>query len=475
MANRFPLVVDATDSNIKEMPDGDFLDMTGSGIANLNNLSLSAQLNASSILLSGSMTSDSAAVTNNATIGGDLTVSGATSGNGATFSGVVDASNYTVSGNPLSSIQVQPNWNETDPNDPSFINNKPVIGGIDRLTDIPDVFANYPSDGSVVGKILKWDGFSWQGVDDTGGGGGVSLTDFEVTSNPASGNGSLTYNNTTGEFTFTPALVPTSTSQLVNDSNFITLTEVNNQGYITRSGISAGDPIAYNSSTGVITFDNTNTNYVTLAQVLLNVDLDAVLTAGAITTQSATFGTITANGAGTSSLATAEITNLSIVTGLTSTNANLSTTNGNIVATNGNVTAGSTVSGNEMSSTVRINTPEVKNSGNISLDAGGGNTVSVNNHLRILPNASRPSSPGTGHIHVTNDYMEYYSSNADGQGGAGWLQMPATNGVRGLQVPYFTTTQRNNIPNPRPGEIILNVTDNEIQFRTTTGWVALGS
>jgi hypothetical protein len=468
MANRFPLVVDATDSNIKEMPDGDFLDMTGSGIANLNNLSLVSQLTAATITLSSTITAAGADIS--AIAGGTLTLTG-----GVTAAGVVDASNYTVSGNPLSSIQVQPNWNETDPNDPSFINNKPVISGIDRLTDIPDVFANYPSDGSVVDKILKWDGFSWQGVDNTGGGGGIELTDLSLISNPASGNGSLTYDDSTGEFSFTPALVPTSTSQLANDSNFITLTEVNAQGYITRASLSAGDPISYNSSTGVFTFDNTNTQFVTLAQVLLNVDLDAVLTAGALTTQSATFGTITANGAGTSALTNAEVTNLTVVTSLGSTNGNFATTNGNIVATNGDITAGNEITGNEMTSTVRLNTPEVKNSGNISIDAGQNNRVTVNNYLRIQPNASRPSSPQTGDFHQTNDYAEYYVANADGQGNAGWLQLPATNGTRGLQVPYFTTTQRNAISNPRPGEIILNITDNELQFRTQTGWVALGS
>jgi hypothetical protein len=128
-----------------------------------------------------------------------------------------------------------------------------------------------------------------------------------------------------------------------------------------------------------------------------------------------------------------------------------------------------------MTSTVRLNTPEVKNSGNISIDAGQNNRVTVNNYLRIQPNASRPSSPQTGDFHQTNDYAEYYVANADGQGNAGWLQLPATNGTRGLQVPYFTTTQRNAISNPRPGEIILNITDNELQFRTQTGWVALGS
>lgn len=474
MANRFPLVVDATDSNIKEMPDGDLLDLTGSGIANLNNLSLAGQLTGATITLSSTITAAGADIS--AIAAGTLSLTGALTGaDNGTFSGVVDASNYTVSGNPLSSIQVQPNWNETDPNDPSFINNKPVISGIERLTDIPDVFANYPSDGSVVDKILKWDGFSWQGVDNTGGSGGISLTDFEVTSNPASGNGSLSYDNGTGEFTFTPALVPTSTSQLANDSNFITLTEVNNQGYITRANLSAGDPISYNSSTGVFTFDNTNTQFVTLAQVLLNVDLDAVLTAGAITTQSATFGTVTANGAGTSTLTNAEVTALTVVTSLGSTNGNFATTNGNIVATNGDITAGNEITGNEMTSTVRLNTPEVKNSGNISVDAGQNNRVTVNNYLRIQPNASRPSSPQTGDFHQTNDYAEYYVANADGQGNAGWLQLPATNGLRGLQVPYFTTAQRNAISNPRPGEIILNLTDNEIQFRTASGWATIGN
>lgn len=38
-----------------------------------------------------------------------------------------------------------------------------------------------------------------------GGGSGIALTDLSVTSNSPSGNGSLTYNNSTGVFTFTPA------------------------------------------------------------------------------------------------------------------------------------------------------------------------------------------------------------------------------------------------------------------------------
>ncbi len=45
----------------------------------------------------------------------------------------------------------------------------------------------------------------------SGGGGGVALTDFSITtSGSPSGNGSLAYNNTTGVFTFTPPNVTNS-------------------------------------------------------------------------------------------------------------------------------------------------------------------------------------------------------------------------------------------------------------------------
>tara|TARA_B100000035_G_C21023264_1_gene564987 strand:+ start:14 stop:1438 length:1425 start_codon:yes stop_codon:yes gene_type:complete len=474
MANRFPLVVDANDQNIKEIPDGDSLDFQGIAIANLNNLTLNGNLAANTATLSSTLTS----------VG--ISTSGPLSGTSANFTlnvdvagnidvdGTIDAGNFTVNGAALSTIQVKSDWNETNPNDPSFIQNKPVISGIDRLTDIPDVFANYPSDGSVTNKILKWDGFSWQGVDASTGG-GIALTDLSVIINSASGNGTLSYNSGTGEFSFTPALVPTSTSQLTNDSNFITLTDVTNLNYITRSGISAGDPIAYDSNTGVISFDNTNTQFVTLAQVLLNVGIDEVLTAGNVTTQAVTFGTVNANGGSNSTITNAEITNLNIVTGITSTNGSFTTTNGNLVATNGDVTAGDVVSGNEVTATVRVNSPEVKNSGNISINAGDGNRVTVDNYLRVVPDSSRPSSPQTGDMHVTNDYLEIYSANADGQSNGGWLQMPCANGERGLQLPFFTTTERNSIPSPRAGELILNTTTSIVQIYNGTSWVDLGS
>ena len=55
------------------------------------------------------------------------------------------------------------------------------------------------------GKILKYNSGSelWEIADDGGGGGGVALTDLSVTVNSA-GTAGLTYNNTTGVFSYTP-------------------------------------------------------------------------------------------------------------------------------------------------------------------------------------------------------------------------------------------------------------------------------
>ena len=71
-------------------------------------------------------------------------------------------------------------------------------------------------------------------------------------------------------------------------------------------------------------------------------------------------------------------------------------------------------------------------------------------------------------MHVTNDYLEIYSANATGTGTAGWLQMPCANGERGLQLPFFTTTERNSIPSPRAGELILNTTTSIVQIYPDT-------
>ena len=73
--------------------------------------------------------------------------------------------------------------------------------GIDDLSDV-DTSTTPPG----VGQVLKWDGAQWEPANDSSGSGGITLTALSVTSASASASSSLVYNNTTGVFTYTPAL-----------------------------------------------------------------------------------------------------------------------------------------------------------------------------------------------------------------------------------------------------------------------------
>ena len=54
------------------------------------------------------------------------------------------------------------------------------------------------------GQVLKWDGSAFTNQADASGSSGIALTDLSVTTGSASGGGSLSYNNSTGQFTFVP-------------------------------------------------------------------------------------------------------------------------------------------------------------------------------------------------------------------------------------------------------------------------------
>lgn len=74
-------------------------------------------------------------------------------------------------------------------------------------------------------------------------GGGIALTDLSVTTATASGGGSLSYENTTGAFTFTPA-------DLSSAGGGIALTDLS----VTTTTASSSGSLAYNSGSGVFTF-----------------------------------------------------------------------------------------------------------------------------------------------------------------------------------------------------------------------------
>jgi plastocyanin len=107
------------------------------------------------------------------------------------------------------------------------------------LSNHTDVSATTPN----TGQVLKWDGAQWAPAADlTGaGGGGIALTDLSVTQNAASGAGTLTYNNTSGAFTYTPPDL----------SNYATLASFS----VGAPGAASGTgSISYNNSTGVFTY-----------------------------------------------------------------------------------------------------------------------------------------------------------------------------------------------------------------------------
>jgi len=96
------------------------------------------------------------------------------------------------------------------------------------LDQLSDVNVGAPS----TGQVLKWSGSQWQASADlTASGAGIGLSDLSVTINP-SGINSLTYNNNTGVFLFTPTnLVGYATQGYVTNA----LVGYATQGYVTNA------------------------------------------------------------------------------------------------------------------------------------------------------------------------------------------------------------------------------------------------
>ena len=100
----------------------------------------------------------------------------------------------------------------TVPTDVSAFNNDSgyltSVGALGGLSDVDTT-------GAANNKILKHNGTSWVVADDEEGGGGILLSNISVVKpNPsASGGGDVTYDNTTGEFTYTPPSIPAAQVQ----------------------------------------------------------------------------------------------------------------------------------------------------------------------------------------------------------------------------------------------------------------------
>ena len=417
MANRFPLVVDTDDGNrLKEIPSGDSLDFSSVGIANLTSLSVSGELSSSTL-----------ATTGNASIGGTLNVTGASTISTLTAT-TMTATSLTLNGN-LVVPQIQSDWTETDTNSAAFILNKPNLNQINNLDDIGDVNVA----DAVLNEVLTYDGFTWQSSPAAGG---IDLTDFSVVTNPASGQGSLQYDNE-GVFTFTPPNALTSgsnISELVNDEDFTTLAVIDANNYLQQGDIIGSGRITATAATGQVTlsFDATG---------LLSAEVDTLETVtGRGATSSVAIEADAFNQAPTSTntntLKDVSIETLDILTSITSTNGNFST-GGNISATTGTISAQTLTASNTVNAQTVAGVSSITNTSTISVDPGTNNALKVDSgRLELLAITLPPTSPVAGQLFYDGGAFYGYVGD-NGSGSAGPVTFPAFYSTLGLQLPAF--------------------------------------
>ena len=153
--------------------------------------------------------------------------------------------------------------------------------GLDWLDFDLDNLANVNIQSLQDTQTIKWDAATskWVNASSAGGGGeGIALTDLSVGANgTATGGGSLSYNDITGVFTFSPAVV----------GSFIQLTDIS----VGVEGAASGDGgITYDDSTGVLTYSPPDlSNYLT--EYTETADLQDVTDNGSTTNVSTTIFT----------------------------------------------------------------------------------------------------------------------------------------------------------------------------------------
>jgi len=471
MANRFPLIVDTDDGNkIKELPSGDILNLANSGLTGLSSLSVVGALSGGTLASSG-----------DASVGGNFTVTGTSTFTGSITSGAISSTGSIITTGNISSgtltvngetvaAQVQSDWAIANQNDVRFIRNKPDLNNlnINELNDIGDVFVS----DALPGEVLTWDGFSWQSEPAAGG---IALIDLEVISNPPSGSGSLTYNDATGTFTFTPADLPTTLQELSNDpgvdpdSFYVNVGYLNTNEYLKQSSVLV--------TAGRISLDKTVDGVITIS-------FDA---SGLLTAETDTLASVAARGADAETAIVATAFNVSGTSVLTSTLkdvvvdsldnvGNYTTTNGNITTTNGAITAGGTIQGNTLTATSEGNIPiingvtRVQNSGgNVLLN---GTRIDIDNGLLTLRSSAigGPASPSIGDIYSDGVTIYFYAQD-NGSGSNGWVQMPGQFGTLGLNLPVFDNATPAGAVR---GAMIYDENDFKVKVFNGTSWETVG-
>lgn len=314
MANRIPLIVDRDDQNkLKELPVGDNLNLTGSGIVGAANIEATGLTIAgvsynpfsgsyndltdkpnvaadtdelpegdSNLFFTNERVDDRVAAIlvegtgidiNYDDLSGRITITNTGGGEGGgggittSLSGLATNQVLKWSGADSAWVNGSVVWNEIQ-STPSFATvattgsyndllNKPSL--VNDISDLSDV--DTTSTQPTTGQVLKWDGSRWAPADDiTSGGGGLDAT----TLNGFGGSYYLDYNN----FTNTPTLFDGDWSSLVGTpttlSGYGITDAVTTSGSYTQNG-----SVTFNDNNGIVVGGNSN--------ISIKVDNDVII------------------------------------------------------------------------------------------------------------------------------------------------------------------------------------------------------
>jgi hypothetical protein len=461
MANRFPLIIDTDDGNkLKELQNGDNLNLQGSNIVNLAALS----------------------------VGGNIT-----------STGTIDAQALTINGEALSATQVQSNWTESDTDSAAFILNKPFIAtDIDDLTDnnnrIPQTLLDLEIDDGNNGQVLTTNGdggFFFSTV--TGGGGGsgdLSAADISVTTLTATGGGSLTWDSVATNFNFRPAdlsayATTASISDVIRSGDSLTLLDNTTSDFTTKANVLNSIGAGTN-----ITVTNNGDGTITIASTAAGgtQNLQDVTDEGATTTNNITAAYFVANNGESqfqnmtgSQLKLSNLTagSVAIVAGdgLLNTDTELTynastnalTLGGDMsvqtITASGTITAAGFTNSGAGVPTFTSNTDFIYNTGS------SGRFKIRNGPLNIAQFTTTPSTQEVGDIIWNQAYstIGIYSDDIDGSGTAGYLYFPNVAAKYPLQLPNMSNTERNAVT-AVPGMMLFNTDTGDVNVHDGSAW-----